>query len=284
METELSKAHYQRAVTVAAKLSLLEESRYVLLIGSVADGTADEFSDIDLLVLYQDEPSEASIASCLGKDSASKFRHGEFHFDAANTIDGVHSGVMFTPVERIEGFVIDYPEVSYDEYSELSRYIVRGMILHGDRQEFALWQSKCEKVPEGMKRGMIHNVMGSLNFYFRGGSLLQLARRGDWIMVNRTLDESVLGILRVIYLLNDGMMVKPKRTRVEMDGFRLKPQGISKRLEDLYLFKNTVADVEAKVAHVIQIFDELHALIQSDPATIDAWVPRAQRERKVSDN
>mgnify|MGYP001359859408 CR=1 FL=1 len=85
------------------------------------------------------------------------------------------------------------------------------MILHGNPQEFALWQSKCEKVTAGMKRGRIHNVMGSLNFYFRGGSLLQLARRGDWIMVNRTLDESVLGILRVIYLLNDGMMVKPKR-------------------------------------------------------------------------
>ena len=44
MESELIKAHYQRAVTVAAKLSRLEESRYVLLIGSVADGTADEFS------------------------------------------------------------------------------------------------------------------------------------------------------------------------------------------------------------------------------------------------
>ena len=115
METELSKAHYQRAVTVAAKLSRLEESRYVLLIGSVADGTADEFSDIDLLLLYQEESFEASIASCLGKDSASKFRHGEFCFDAANIIDGIHSGVMFTPVERIEGFVSDYPDTSYAE-------------------------------------------------------------------------------------------------------------------------------------------------------------------------
>jgi hypothetical protein len=155
------------------------------------------------------------------------------------------------------------------------------MMLHGDQEEFSSWRAKCERVPATMKRDTIANVMGSLNFYFRGGSLLQLARRGDWIMVSRTLGECVLGILRVIYLLNDRVMVKPKQTRVEMESFSKKPHGISDRLEALYLLKNTVADVGTKVAEVIRIFDELHALIQADPVTIDAWVPRAQREKAI---
>jgi predicted nucleotidyltransferase len=259
----------------------LKETRYVLLIGSVADGTADEFSDIDLLVLYEEEPTEVIIAACLGKDAVSKFRHGEFHFDVGHTIDGIPSGVMFTPAERIEEFVGSYPDISHEAYGELSRYIVNGMMLHGDQEEFSSWRAKCERVPETMKRDTIANVMGSLNFYFRGGSLLQLARRGDWIMVSRTLGECVLGILRVIYLLNDRVMVKPKQTRVEMESFSKKPHGISDRLEALYLLKNTVADVGTKVAEVIRIFDELHALIQADPVTIDAWVPRAQREKAI---
>ena len=282
--TELSKAHYNRAVEVASRLSGLRESRYVLLIGSVADGTADEFSDIDLMVLYEKEPAEVDIASCLGKDAVSKFRHGEYHFDVGYTIDGIPSGVMFTPAERIEGFVGSYPDISHEEYGELSRYIVNGMMLHGDEEKFSSWKARCERVPEAMKRDTIANVMGSLNFYFRGGSLLQLARRGDWIMVSRTLGKCVLGILRVIYLLNDKVMVKPKRTRVEMESFSRKPQGISDRLEALYLLRNSVADVEVKVAEVIRIFDELYALIQADPVTVDAWAPRALRERATIDN
>ena len=54
----------------------------MLLIGSVADGTTDEFSDIDILVLYRNELLEKDIAACLGKESVRKFLHGEFHFGA----------------------------------------------------------------------------------------------------------------------------------------------------------------------------------------------------------
>ncbi|HCR19371.1 MAG TPA: hypothetical protein DIU35_17985 [Candidatus Latescibacteria bacterium] len=235
-------------------MSKLAETRYVLLIGSVADGTADEFSDIDIQVVYRNEPLEKDIAACLGKISVCKFLHGEFHFGANHQIDDIPAGVMFTSRDRIAGLVEEYPDVSYEEYGELSRYIVNGKVLHGDKDAFATWRRKCERVPAAMKRGTIANVMGSLNFYFRGGNLLQLAERGDWIMVNRVLNESVMGMLRIVYLLNDRMMVKPKRTRIEMDGFQRKPRRISDRLEDLYLLRNTVSDVKTKVDQVIHLY------------------------------
>ena len=260
MNEEINRRYQAQAKDTAIALAALAESRYVLLIGSVADGTADEHSDIDLLVLYHDEPSEESIALTLQMDSVFKFRLGEFHFHTHYRVDGKKQAILFTPGDRLERFVQEYPDISFDEYAELSRYVVNGDLLHGDQRQFLSWQEKCRRVPDEMKRTTIHREMASLRFWIKEGNLVQLAERSDWIMVNRTINEAIQGILKIVYLLNEKILIKPKRTGVESDTFGVKPKELVPRLEELYLHKNNLADVKAKVDKAALILDELEQL------------------------
>ena len=267
MTEDLIGQYYAQARKTAERLSTLADSRYVLLIGSVADGTADEHSDIDLIVLFGDEPSEGDIARSLEMEAVSKFRFDEFHFHTHYRVNGKVEAVLFTPARRIERLVEEYPDISFDEYAELSRYIINGDLLQGDERELSRWQEKCRRVPLEMKKETIHKAMASLRFHFKQGNLLSLAERSDWIMVNRTIDVAVLDILRIVYLLNDQIMIKPKRTRSALGPFGVKPHRLVDRLEGLYMHKNTLVDVQAKVAETASIMDELKELTEQELPT-----------------
>ncbi len=133
--TEVNQRYLKLARGVGDRLASMPESRFVLLIGSVADGTADAFSDIDLMVLFEPEPTEEVISRSLAKASVRKFWLSDHHFHVHYLLDGMPNAVLFTSAQRIEGFVEAYPDVSFAEYSKLSRYIVHGYPLHGDHDE-----------------------------------------------------------------------------------------------------------------------------------------------------
>lgn len=223
MNAEINTKYYRLARKIAHGLAALEACRYVILIGSVADGTADDYSDIDLLVLYSDEPSDDAIASALNWKSIRKFWLSKNHFHAHHIIDGMKNAVLFSSANRLEGLIKRYPAVSFDEYAEISRYVVNGKVLHGDEDAFSLWQQKCRRVPEDMKRDTIHNAWAGLRFYMKEGNALSAAERSDWIMTNGVIEGAVLTILKIVYLLNDAVLIKPKRTRIELEAFPLKP-------------------------------------------------------------
>ena len=125
----LNERYFQLASDLAAILKDLPEAKYTLLIGSVADQTADQFSDIDTIVLYDEEPSEPKLADLLGKESVYKFWLDDYHFHVHYSKENVDMTMLFTPLKRIESFVSKYPQINFDEYAELSRYVVKGKLL-----------------------------------------------------------------------------------------------------------------------------------------------------------
>ena len=112
-----------------------------------------------------------------------------------------------------------------------------------------------------MKVQTVKHIMGSLYFWFQRDEMLPLAHREDWIMFNRTIDECIVTVLRVIYLLNDKILIKPKRARVVLDQCQVKPAEIAQRLEDLYLHRNSLEDARTKVEQGREILSDLSALI-----------------------
>jgi hypothetical protein len=162
------------------------------------------------------------------------------------------------------GFVDRYPQVSFEEYAELSRYIVRGRLLQGAEEEFRSWSEKCKTIPPEMKSKTIRKQIAGVRFYFREGNIDPLVKRQDWIMVNRTICEGVLSILRVVYLLNDQIMIKPKRTRQELEGLPRKPDDFCGRLEVLFTLKNTDSDARQKSAELEALLSEVEQLVAED--------------------
>ena len=80
VDQNLNQKYFQLASNLAHMLQDLSEAKYILLIGSVVDQTADQYSDIDTIVLYDAEPSESDLAHLLGKESVYKFWLDDNHF------------------------------------------------------------------------------------------------------------------------------------------------------------------------------------------------------------
>ena len=261
MNRDLNRRYLDTAEEIASQIGAMPQNQAVVVIGSVAEQTADRHSDIDLLVLYREEPEAENIASALSQPSVGKYRFDADHFHVHLDREDPHITLLFTPAARIQGFVENYPDIDFNDYAELSSYIVNGRLLSGDEVEFTTWQITCATIPMKMKVQTVKHIMGSLYFWFQRTELLTLAHRGDWIMFNRTISECVVTVLRVIYLLNDKIMIKPKRARLVLDQCKLKPVEIARRLEDLYIHRNSLEDAITKVEQGREILSDLAALI-----------------------
>ena len=129
MNQDLNRRYLNAAEEIASQVGAMPQNQAVVVIGSVAEQTADRHSDIDLLVLYREEPEAENIASALSQQSVGKYRFDEHHFHVHLNKEDPHITLLFTPAARIQGFVESYPDIDFNDYAELSSYIVNGRLL-----------------------------------------------------------------------------------------------------------------------------------------------------------
>lgn len=260
----LNKKYFQIASDISNKLSSLSKNNYIVLIGSVANQNVDKYSDIDIVVFYNQEPSETAIARLFNIPKGKKFWLDDTKFHIHLKIDNIDATTLFVNFKYIEQLIKKAPNLSLDELVVLSKYIADGKLLHGNQQKFQSWKKICKIIPKKIKDGLIYHKMSSLNFWFRQNNLIQLAKRSDWLMVNRTINHSIEWLLTVLYLLNDKIYINPKRGGYILDNFKIKPNEIAQRLENLYLLKNTLRDVKSKINSMVSIMDDIEKLIKKN--------------------
>jgi len=258
----LNKKYFQIATNVSKKLSNISRNKFILVIGSVANQNVDEYSDIDIVVFYDKEPSEKEISQSLDIPHAKKFWLDDTKFHVHYNTDGIDTTTLFINLYYIKELIKKIPDLSLDEFAVISRYVADGKLLHGEKQKFQNWKKFCKIIPEKIKNDVIYHRMSSLNFWFKQGNLIQLAKRSDWLMVNRTISHSIEWLLTVLYLLNDKVYINPKRSNFIINDFKIKPKNIVQKLENLYLIKNTLDDVEHKVQSMVSIMSETEKLIE----------------------
>lgn len=260
VDTDINKKLRDQARNLTKELKRLPHCLFVILIGSVARNTADEYSDIDLVVLYNKEPSVKELATHLGVKRLNKFWLNESSFHVHLKKCDQIIAPLFMPVASIQTRISQRSIISYEEYKELWLYIRNGKLLYGNKQIFSKWQRACKVVPEKLKRERIHREASSLNFYFTQGHLLQLAQRSDWTMIGRTMSAAVEWILTIVYLLNDRVYITPKSAAENLAHCRVKPKNLLKRLELLYLLENTMADTIRKISRVLSLIKDMEKL------------------------
>ena len=252
MKIDFNKKYVKKATEIAKKLKLDKECKQVILVGSVAGGYADKYSDIDLLVLYKNEPTEESLQNLLNIPKVNKFwlDKNKFHVHLKSDQSTIQNiAILYTSYDRLKKFVKSYPKVTFDEYLEISKYIVDGVLLNGDKNEFKLWSSRCKEVPEKLKKDILHNKISSLNFWFKQGSLELLIKRKDWLMVNRTIHYGIEWILTSIYLLNDKIFINPKRPSSILNTFN---QNNAMNQSDIQNFLDK-ANIKESINHISKL-------------------------------
>jgi predicted nucleotidyltransferase len=220
--TERSETLHGLAERIAKQLPGHVED--IVLTGSVARGTADELSDVELLVISDRLPEELPLEQVQtwapGHEGATWY---------GGTRDGVKVElVWWTPAfveERVRaiaaGEIVDHARLRTAEA------IVNGIRLRGERH--AEWTARLTRYPDGLAARIVDDVnddwvdwVGSQRTYLRAGDALVLAQ---------ALVATAEGILRVVFALNEEWEPGWKRLANRVELLAIRPERLADRID-----------------------------------------------------
>jgi hypothetical protein len=206
-----------------------EVAEEVVLTGSVSRGTADEVSDIELLVVTP-EPLELDRCYALG---------------AAAGVEGLDSwGDRSSPTRRVSGTFEGVPVELIWWSGELAERSIDGCfegtgagtadaIVHGvplrDRGSLARWQARLADYPEELAHARIEEAALTWGGFAAAG-LLTIARPGETLArLERMLDDATR-VLRLVYALNRVWPPTTKRLAARSESLAVKPERLAERI------------------------------------------------------
>jgi predicted nucleotidyltransferase len=176
----------------------------ILLVGSAGRGDADGFSDLDLILYYDDPTSEAALAAARAELRAERFAlktspdeegsYGERYY-----LDGVQCQLGHIPVESFEGEIARLVvELELDE--ELPKIVtglIEGLPLYGE-DRIVQWRRQAAYTEE-LQRAMIEKHWRFFPWwYFRE----RLGARDTTIWRYDVLVQSAYSLVGVLAALN----------------------------------------------------------------------------------
>ena len=250
------------AQNLASKLISIDGIDFVLLIGSHAVGNADQYSDLDILFYYTEDPSEEKIKEVLNVPNANKFRLDDEKYHIPIRVPEISTTLMGIHISSISRLVDQYPDITYKEYYELFTYIVQARLLAGDETIFEAWKDKVNDISPELKQKTIAHHIPSLKYWITQEGLLKQAKRGEWLYVNEVLQDCVKWALTVIYMLNNQMFINSKRARQKLEQMEIKPSNTISILEEASLAINSYEGMERNIERLSVFFEELKLLAE----------------------
>jgi len=248
---------------VVAHLAAHTELKATLLTGSVAQGTCDDRSDIDLLNYYETLPERSAFDRLLGELGAQLGRElsppGAAEFVAGYQIEGVElqTGAQLTRTLEASIDRIAAGEVNWAGAKE-AMGLQEGIALHG-ADLVSSWQARLS-YPEELRRREIEANLGFFPIWALGE---YLSTRDAALFERQMLLDGAFRVVAVLSALN-GLYFSTfqfKRTQSHVARMGLKPERLAERL-------NLVADAPAPEAG-----DELRRLVEETKALVKAELP-----------
>lgn len=232
MPTERSQQLQALAQRVADALPVGVAEELVLT-GSVSRGVADEFSDIEMLIVT---PEPLDLTAC--------FEHAR----AAGLEELDTWGAQGTPTQRVSGFregvpvellwwSRDYADSSVDaillgDPSSAADAIANGIALRTSGS-LSRWQVRLRDYPDDLAAARIEEAALTWGGFAPAG-LLTLARPGEQLAcVERMLDDASR-VLRIVYALNRVWQPTHKRLAARAAPLAVKPARLAERIEEAF--------------------------------------------------
>ena len=251
-----------------------------LLTGSVAQGSADEHSDVDLLNYYLVLPPPGEFSSWIEEAGGELIRDlgtpDEDGFLAAYLVDGVQVqtgaqtvGSIDRELERIESGDVDWTR------AKLATGLLEGVPLHG-AEIIDGWRARAA-YPESLRRREVEANLGVFPIWAVDE---QLASRDAELFRRQMLVEGAFRLLAVLSAVN-GLYFTTfqfKRAGAHIEHMRVKPQRLAERLD-------RVADGEPSEAaeELRKLTVETRTIVEAEMPGVDTGVtwqpPRAEPPR-----
>jgi hypothetical protein len=254
------------------------EPAAILLTGSAAEGSADCYSDIDMLLYYEHAlPSTQQLEAVRNEIGAEGFTESYARVEGGACsenyrVRGVECQVghrVIADVEERSFALLDGREPGSLQQKALMG-ILYGVPLHGDDLIWA-WQARIGNFSDRMARGMVELYLKQIFPLWYVADAL--ARRDATAWVHQTIAETALNLVGIVAGVNRRYYVpfQFKRARRFLETMQIAPDNLADRLDRLFMVEPTSA-----IAHIKELVQETIALVNQHMPDVDTSVLRYQ--------
>lgn len=244
----------------------------VLLGGSVSRNWHDEYSDIELLVLWKGVPTDEERKAPIEKLNGNII---DFHpyedeeWSETYITQGVKlelSNFLTDTINKIISDVIISYEADLDKQCIVAA-VYNGVTLSGDIVINRM-KEKVSKYPYELSVAMVEENIFLGNRWNNREALLE---RKDWLMLYKVMVAVQTNLMGVLFGLNRQFVHHPafKWQKNTLSSMEITPENISNRLESIFLDDPKVSLKELEV-----IIEETYELIQRELPQIDLSLVR----------
>ena len=261
---------------IANAYAALSETRAIIVMGSVAEGHADHFSDLDMAVYYGDVPSEAALAAtrvaCGGSDRNWFIGDRESGaFAESFRIDGIECQIAQAKVaawERDMAVVLDARDVGSPLQKALSGTLT-ALPLYGEERVRG-WKARAAAYPDALARAMVEKYLTFFPVWTMPERFLD---RDATLWLHQILVEAEQNLLGVLAGVNR-LYYTPfqfKRQDAFVGQLRIAPPDLSARLKGLL-----VAEPAAVIAQLQVLVREVVEVVEAELPDVDTAGIRRQ--------
>ncbi len=249
--------------------------RAILLTGSASEGVSDEYSDLDIILYYDELPSEAAFLDAMQQNGGTNQRifgeRTDANFGEQYRIQGVECQFGHTTIaewERDIDSVLKDLDVKSPTQKALGG-MEEAIPLHG-ADLIQKWKTTLEQYPDALRDAMIQQHMA---FFPLWGLQDRLEPRDATLWVHQVLVENSYNLLAVLAGLNRlyFSQFQFKRMHRYIDKMQIKPDNFAERIEQL--FQSGAMDAAQQMEHLV---DETLALVAEHAPHIDVTRGRAR--------
>ncbi|MFC0186916.1 DUF4037 domain-containing protein [Fictibacillus aquaticus] len=227
----------KRAEEAAAIYSANPKVKAVLLAGSVSRGWQDKYSDIEINIFWQEDPTDIDRKSAIQQmngDILSYFEYEDEEWSESYMSEGVKfeiSSFHCSTVEETIHCVMEYFSSSLDEQALIAA-IEAGTALYG-REYIESLKKQIAVYPENLARVMIESrlEMGS-----RWMNRTGLVSRKDSLLLFTTIGQVQQNLLGILHGLNGMYVQHPgfKWLHKTLNRMTVKPKNAAERFERVF--------------------------------------------------
>jgi hypothetical protein len=250
----------------------------ILLTGSAAEGSADCYSDIDMLLYYEHTlPSTQQLEAVRNEIGAQGFTESYARVEGGACsenyrVHGVECQVGHRVIADVEhrSFVL----LDGREPGSLQQKALMGMLygipLYGENLIRA-WQARIGNFSDGMARGMVELYLRQIFPLWYVADAL--ARRDATAWVHQTIADTALNLVGIVAGVNRRYYVpfQFKRARQFLETMQIAPDNLADRLDRLFVVEPTSA-----IAQIEELVQETIALVNQNMPDVDTSIVRHQ--------
>ena len=253
-----------------------------IITGSAAEGLADEFSDLDMIVYYASMPDEQQIRSIRqhiggGPLTWSVGAHADGEFGEGFRVQGVDCQICHTTLARWEADiarVLCGDEVATPLHKAMSGTLLSIAVSGPELLE--KWKDRLQGYSDALVAAMVER---HLQFFPIWGVLARLERRDASLWIRQVLVESSFNLLGVLAGLNRQFFTpfQFKRAHAFMSRLRIAPPRLAERLDAIWKFgpEESALELRELVRETVELVRQ--QLPQIDTGACEAALNRCDR-------